>query len=246
MSRRSLGLDDAVAAYVEKSNPPEHPALRRCREETARRDDAEMQIGREQGAFMAFLARVVGARIYVEIGSFTGYSALAMALPMREIHGDDARVYACDISPEIIDVARDYWREAGVEDIVEARVGRGLDSLKALAAEGLADSVDMVFIDADKEAYDAYYEEAATLLRPGGLMLLDNVLWSGKVADAAADDPETESLRAIAGKAREDGRFDAAFTAMSDGLLLLRKRELTASHIDGPDAASGRRAPEGA
>ncbi|MBA4800956.1 MULTISPECIES: O-methyltransferase [Euryhalocaulis] len=246
MSRRTIGVSDKLDAYIVSANREEHPALARCRAETAERDDANMQIGAEQGAFMAFLARLTGARIYIEVGTFTGYSALAMALPMKEIHGTNARVIACDISEEFLDIAEGYWKEARVDDVIEKRPGGAMNSLKALGAEGLSDSVDMVFLDADKENYGAYYEEAASLLRPGGLMVLDNVLWSGKVAEQDADDPATRALREVAVTAKSDGRFDQVFLSLGDGLLLLRKRDAAASHIDGPDAASGRYPPENA
>lgn len=246
MSRSSIGVSDTLNDYIVSANRIEPPALRRCREETANRDDANMQIGAEQGAFMAFLARLMGARIYVEIGVFTGYSALCMALAMKEMHGAEARIIACDKSEEFVDIARGYWAEADVDDVIEARLGDGLNSLKALGAEGLMDSVDMVFIDADKENSDAYYEEAATLLRPGGVMILDNVLWSGKVADKEIDDPSTRALRQMAVKAKSDGRFDQTLISVGDGLLMLRKRDAVDSHIKGPDAEAGRYPPQSA
>jgi len=224
MSRTTLGLDQAVADYVLAANRDEHPALKRCRAETDKRPDANMQIGAEQGAVMAFLAKAIGARTYLEIGAFTGYSALVMALAMQESHGEAARVIACDISEEFFEIARDYWREAGVEALIETRAGPALDSLSALSAEGAAGTVDLAFIDADKENYAAYYDAAMALLRPGGVLLLDNVLWSGKVADPSSPDPVAEIMRKVAAKAREDARADHAFAALGDGLLMLRKR----------------------
>lgn len=244
MTRASIGVSDKLDAYLQTVNPDEPPALKRCREETARRGDSNMQIGPEQGALMAFLAKLMGARTYVEIGTFTGYSALVMALAMKERHGDNARIICLDKSDEYLGVAGDYWREAGAMDVIETRHGDALNSLKALNAEGLGDSVDIVFIDADKANYEAYYEEAASLLRPGGLMMLDNVLWSGKAADEGETDETAAIMRRINGHAAGDNRFDHALTAVGDGLLLLRKRDLVASHIEGPDAESGRYPPQ--
>lgn len=244
MTRASIGVSDPLDAYLQTVNPVEPAALKRCREETAKRSDSNMQIGPEQGALMAFLAKLIGARTYVEIGTFTGYSALVMALAMKERHGGSARVICLDKSDEYLGLAGDYWREAGAMDVIETRHGDALNSLKALTAEGLGDSVDIVFIDADKANYEAYYEEAASLLRPGGLMMLDNVLWSGDVADKTKTDEITGIMRRINGRAASDNRFDRALTAIGDGLLLLRKQDLVDSHIEGPDAETGRYPPQ--
>lgn len=218
---RSLGLSETIETYVRAMNRDEHPALSRCREETARRgDDAVMQISPEQGAFMAFLARMIAAKTYVEVGVFTGYSALAMALAMKEMHGADANIIACDISETFLAEARGHWARAGVEELMDVRIGPAVDSLAALPGG----AADMMFIDADKPGYAAYYEAGARLLRPGGIMLFDNVLWSGAVADEAKSDPDTDALREVARLARADARFDIAFTAIGDGLLLCRKK----------------------
>ena len=169
---------------------------------------------------MAFLARLTGARSYIEVGVFTGYSALAMGLTLKELHGADANIVACDISEEFISEARKYWAEAGVEDLIDVRIGPAVESLAALPDA----SADMMFIDADKAAYPAYYEAGARLLRPGGIMLFDNVLWGGSVADESRSDADIDGLRETAGIAKGDARFDTAFTTIGDGLLLCRKR----------------------
>ena len=218
---RSLGVPEPVEAYVRAMNRDEHPALARCREETRRQtDNPAMQVSPEQAAFMAFLARMTGAGTYVEVGVFSGYSALAMGLALKDMHGSDATIIACDISEDFIAKARGYWTEAGVDDLIDVRIGPAVDSLAALPDA----SAELMFIDADKTGYPAYYEAGARLLRPGGIMLFDNVLWSGGVADAAKSDPDIDALREVAGIARADTRFDIAFTTIGDGLLLCRKK----------------------
>lgn len=218
---RSIGVAEDVAAYVRAMNRDEHPALARCRKETqARVEDAVMQISPEQGAFMAFLARLTGAKSYVEVGVFTGYSALAMGLTLKEMHGAEASIVACDISEEFIAEARKYWTEAGVEDLIDVRIGPAVESLATLPDA----STDLMFVDADKAAYPAYYDAGARLLRPGGVMLFDNVLWSGSVADENRSNADIDGLRETAGFAKGDERFDIAFTTIGDGLLLCRKK----------------------
>ncbi|WP_417476413.1 O-methyltransferase [Maricaulis sp.] len=222
----SLGLDAQLTRYVRGANRAEHPALLRCRLETdAMGDVAVMQISPEQGAFLQICARLVRARTAVEIGVFTGYSALATMLAMREMHGPDARLYGCDISDDYTGRARSYWQEAGIDGQVELRIGDARETLGALHGE-IAGMVDMVFIDADKTGYDAYYEAALELLRPGGLVLFDNVLWSGSVADPerCAVDADTAALNALASKVRDDERVDMAFTTIGDGVLMALKR----------------------
>lgn len=218
---RSTGLTETVEAYVRAMNRTEHPALARCRKETqARQAIPQMQISPEQAAFMALIARMIGAKTYVEVGVFTGYSALAIALALKDMHGTGARVIACDISEEFIAEARGYWREARVDDIIDVRIAPAEETLANLADA----SVDMMFMDADKTSYPAYYEAGARLLKPGGVMLFDNVLWSGSVAEPDKQSDEIAALRKTAELARADERFDTAFTAIGDGLLLCRKR----------------------
>ena len=222
----SFGLDARLTAYVRGANRAEHPAQRRCRLETdAMGDVAVMQISPEQGAFLQMCARLVRARTAVEIGVFTGYSALATMLAMREMHGAAAKLYGCDISDEYTSQAHPYWREAGVDGQIELRLGDARETLPRLIGE-IARGVDMVFIDADKTGYDAYYEAALQLLRPGGLVLFDNVLWSGSVADPerCVADADTGALKALADKVRDDARVDMAFTTIGDGVLMALKR----------------------
>jgi caffeoyl-CoA O-methyltransferase len=222
----TIGVSEAVRSYVQRVGVREHPALRRCREETAAAlpEVISMQISPEQGAFMQVLARSIRARRAVEVGVFTGYSALVVALAMNELHGRDARLVACDLSDDYVSRARSYWAEAGVGDIIETRIAPAADSLAALLDEGQEGAFDLAFIDADKTGYDAYYELCLRLLRPGGLMLLDNMLREGAVADPANTEPATVALRALAAKIRDDQRVDMTLTTVGDGLSLVVKR----------------------
>lgn len=219
MSRRSIRLDDSLEAYIRKVSLREPEILRRLRAETAEMEYAGMQIAPEQGQFMGMLAQLIDARRYLEIGVFTGYSALAVALAMPA----DGRLIACDKSDAWTSVARRYWREAGVADRIELRLGDARETLDDLIAGGARESFDFAFIDADKENYDAYYERVLTLLRPGGVVAIDNVLWSGKVADRTARDYETEALRALNAKIHADRRVTICLLPLGDGLTLARK-----------------------
>ncbi len=221
----SLGLTPEIVAYLAQVNPPEHPELARCRAETAALGGVSvMQISAEQGAFMALLARMIGARRAFEVGVFTGYSALAMALTLKEVHGVNAHLLACDISEDWTSKARGYWREAGVDDVIELRIAPALQTLDARLAAGQAGRYDFGFIDADKTGYDGYYERGLQLLRPGGLILFDNVLWSGEVANPANQAPDTAALRALALRAKADARVHAVMVGIGDGLLMCVKR----------------------
>jgi len=222
----SIGLDETLTAYVRAANRREHPALVACREATAKKGQiARMQISPEQGAFLQMCARLVNARLAIEIGVFTGYSALATTLVMREMHGEAARLIGCDINAEYMKQARRFWEQAGVSEQIEIRLGAALETLETLKVEH-ADAADMIFIDANKADYDAYYEAALVLARPGGLILVDNVLWDGDVADPQkrAGDRDTAALYALAEKVRDDDRVDMTFTAIGDGLLMAIKR----------------------
>jgi predicted O-methyltransferase YrrM len=211
----SLGLTPEIVAYLAANNPPEHPVLRQCREDTVKLGPiARMQISAEQGALMQWFARLLDARRAIEVGVFTGYSSLAVALAMRERH-TDARILACDVSEEWTAMARRYWRDAGVEDVIDLRLAPAAETLDAAIAAGEAGGYDLAFIDA---------ERCLSLLRPGGVMLFDNVLWSGAVADPGKTDADTNALRALNAKARDDARVHAALTAVGDGLLLCLKR----------------------
>ena len=216
---RLIRTTEAVIDYVGRVGARERPALRRCREETARMPNANMQIAPEEGAFLALLARLVGARQTLEIGSFTGYSALSVALALPE----DGRVVALDISREYTDRARGYWKEADMENRIDLRIGPALASLDRITANGEG-PFDMAFIDADKSNYDLYYERTLELLRPGGVIALDNMLWSGAVADPTIHDPDTTALRALNTKIQADNRVDMALATIADGVMLARKR----------------------
>jgi caffeoyl-CoA O-methyltransferase len=220
----SLGLSPELVAYLAQVNPPEHPALRRCREETQALPMARMQISAEQGAFMQTIARMISAKRAFEVGVFTGYSSLAVMVTMKEMHGAAARLLACDVSEEWTTRARDYWREAQVDDLIDLKIAPATETLDARIAGGEAGQYDLGFVDADKTGYDAYYEKGLALLRKGGVMLFDNVLWSGKVADPADTTPDTTALRALAAKARGDARVHAAMTSIGDGVLIVVKR----------------------
>ena len=218
MSLRSL-LPDAVDDYVHNVATRETPLQRRLRDETAKLPGAGMQIGADQGAFLALLVRLTGARRALEIGTFTGYSALAVAAALP----GDGRLTCCDISDEWTQVARRYWREAGVAERIDLRLAPAADTLRDLLRDSGPGSFDFAFVDADKTGYDGYYEACLALLRPGGLMAFDNTLWSGAVADPARTDPDTTALRALNLKARDDPRVTSCLVSMGDGVLLARK-----------------------
>jgi predicted O-methyltransferase YrrM len=220
MPKRNIELTQMLDDYILGVSLRESDVQRRLREETARLPMAGMQIAPDQGQLMALLARLVGARRCLEIGTFTGYSALAVALALPA----DGRIIACDVNRETTAVARRYWREAGVADKIELKLAPALTTLDALLAERQEERFDFAFIDADKENYDGYYERLLQLLRPGGLIVIDNVLWSGAVADRRAKDPETTALRALNQKLHQDERIDLALLALADGITLARKR----------------------
>lgn len=220
---RSLGLSPEIVAYLASVNPEEHPALRRCREETASLPMARMQISPEQGAFMQSIARLANAKRAFEIGVFTGYSSLATALAMKELHADPY-ILACDVSEEWTTKARGYWREAGVDRIIDLNLRPATETVAERLQAGEAGAYDIGFIDADKTSYDAYYEGGLKLLRPGGVMLFDNVLWSGRVADPSENSDDTIALRALALKAKGDKRVHATMTAIGDGVLICIKK----------------------
>jgi predicted O-methyltransferase YrrM len=220
MSNRTIGLSDEVYAYLLEHSLREPELLRRLRDETARATEMpNMQIAPEQGQFMALLVQLLGVRRAIEIGTFTGYSSLAvmMALPA------DARMVCCDVSKEFTDIARRYWSEAGVADRIELRLGPALGTMDELIARGGAGSFDFAFIDADKENYDGYYERALLLLRGGGLIAIDNVLWSGSVADRSNREASTEVIRRINRKVAADRRVSISMVPIGDGLTLARK-----------------------
>jgi caffeoyl-CoA O-methyltransferase len=220
MSSRTIPMTDKLYDYLLKVSLRESPLLAALRAETAKLPMAGMQISPEQGQFMALLAELIGARKAIEVGTFTGYSALcvAQALP------PDGKLIACDISEEFTAVARRYWAKSGIADRIDLRLAPALDTLKILLAGGGAGSFDFAFIDADKTQYDAYYEAILKLLRPGGLVTIDNVLWSGAVADGRKRDADTVALRALNEKLKTDKRITLSMLPIGDGLTLARKR----------------------
>lgn len=219
MANKSLTVTDALHGYLVDATLREPPLLRELREETSRMPMANMQIAPEQGQFMALLVELLGARRTLEIGTFTGYSALCVALAMPR----DGRLLACDISEEYTSVARRYWARAGVSEKIELRLAPAVETLDALLAEGGSGSFDFAFIDADKQGYDAYYERTLALLRPGGLVAIDNVLWGGQVADPSDLTADTAAIRALNAKIRDDRRVSMSLVPVGDGLMLARK-----------------------
>jgi predicted O-methyltransferase YrrM len=216
---RFVKATEALMSYLSVTGAREVPAQVHCREETAKMPMAMMQIAPEQGAFLQVLVKLTNARKYVEIGTFTGYSALSVALAMPP----DGKLVALDVSKEFTDKARGYWKEAGVDGKIDLRLGSGLASLDKMIAEREG-PFDLAFIDADKPNYDGYYERVLKLLRPGGLIALDNMLWSGAVADPKVTDEQTVALRNLNAKIHDDSRVDMALATVGDGVMLAVKR----------------------
>lgn len=220
MSAQSIQLTDSLYAYILNHSLREPAILARLRAETAEMPQSNMQIAPEQGQFMRLLVELIGARRTIEVGTFTGYSALSVALALP----NDGRIVACDVSDAYTAVGRTYWAEAGVADKIDLRIGPALETLDALLADGGAGAFDFMFIDADKESYANYYERGLTLLRSGGLMAIDNVLWGGAVADRAQNDKETKAIRALNDQIHSDERVSLSLVPIGDGLTLARKR----------------------
>jgi O-methyltransferase len=219
MSNQSITLDSQLYQYLLTSSLRESAVLKKLRDETAMLEMARMQIAPEQGQFMALLLTLMNASRYLEVGTFTGYSALvcAMALP------SSGKVYALDNSAEWTAIAQRYWEEAGVADRIELRLGDAVETLNTMSKTD-AGSIDMIFIDADKTGYAGYIEHAKVLLRSGGLLVLDNVLWGGRVADTQNVEADTVALRAVNQAMLNDGRFDISLLPVGDGLTLAVKR----------------------
>ena len=220
MSRQTLNLTDRLYDYLLDVSLREPPLLARLREETAKVPMAEMQISPEQGQFMALLVELIGARRTLEVGTFTGYSALAVALALAP----EGRVITCDINEEMTAIARRYWAEAGVAGKIDLRLAPAVDTLDGLLADGQAGQFDFAFIDADKTNYLAYYERTLGLLRSGGLIAVDNVLWNGAVADPERQDDDTSAIRAFNEALHADERVSLSLLPIGDGLTLARKR----------------------
>jgi predicted O-methyltransferase YrrM len=220
MSSTHLELSGEIWDYIRGMSLREPDILRRLREETAPLPLARMQISPEQGQFMGLLMRLMEARMTIEVGVFTGYSSIsvAMALP------DDGKIIACDVSEEWTSIARRYWREAGVESKIDLRLRPALETLDALLAEGRAGAFDFAYIDADKSNYSNYYERCMKLVRPGGLIAIDNVLWHGDVINPAKQDEDTVEIRAFNERVSQDDRVWVSMLPISDGLTLAMKK----------------------
>lgn len=219
MSPKSFLLDDRLQSYVVAHAPSVDDVERALIEETSAMPNAGMQISADQGAFIGLLATVIGARRAVEVGTFTGYSALriARALPPAP----DGHLLCCDVNAEWTAVGRRYWRAAGVDDRIELRIGPAADTLRALPPH---EQFDLAFIDADKEGYRTYYEELLPRMRRDGIILVDNVLWNGRVVDDSADDETTAVIRAFNDHVAADPRVDSVMLTVGDGLTMIRKR----------------------
>jgi len=209
-----------LADYVDSNWLRESPLKRRLRDETAKLPQAMMQISAHQGQQIGLLARAIGAGRAVEVGTFTGYSALniAEALPA------DGKLWCCDVSEEWTRIARRYWKEAGLDNRIELTIGPAIKTLDWLLAQGLAGQLDLAFIDANKSDYDSYYERCLKLVRRGGLILVDNVLWGGSVVDATDNDTDTLAIRALNAKLKTDERVDLTLFATGDGMTCALKR----------------------
>jgi predicted O-methyltransferase YrrM len=220
MSSKTLFMPDRVHAYVVARSVRETAAQRALRAATSRIPGAGMQISPEQGALMQVLARMLGAKRYIEIGTFTGYSALCVALAMPA----SGRLVCCDLSEEWTSIARKFWRRGGVASKIQLRLGAALATLDSLLREGNAGRFDLAFIDADKRNYLKYFERCLRLVRRGGVIAIDNTLWSGRVVDPNRQDADTRAIRAFNRKLHRDRRIDVSLVPIGDGLTLAYKR----------------------
>ena len=220
MSNQTISITDSIYKYLCENSLREDEVLSSLRAYTYRMQQRNMQISPEQGQFMQLLIKLMGAKNTIEIGVFTGYSSLcvALALPL------DGKIIACDISTKYTDIAEKYWKDANVRDKIDLRIGPALDTLQKLIDKGLSNTFDFSFIDADKINYDNYYELSLKLLRPGGLIAIDNVLWSGDVVDERINDIDTESIRSLNKKIYLDKRVDISILPIGDGLTLALKK----------------------
>jgi predicted O-methyltransferase YrrM len=220
MSNKTLNLTDELYQYLLKVSLHESELMAELRKETATLSMSVMQVSPEQGQFMALLAKLLGAKKVIEVGTFTGYSTLAIAQALPA----DGEVIACDVSEEWTSMARRYWEQAGVADRIDLRLAPALETLDGLLQEGRTGNFDMAFIDADKENYLNYYERCLELLRPGGLIMVDNVLWDGSVIDVSNQKTETVAIRKLNEHVSQDSRVDISLVPIGDGLTLARKR----------------------
>lgn len=220
MTKATTGLDKALYDYILETTLREPEILTRLRKETDSHPRAGMQISPDQGQLLRLLAELTDAKRILEIGTFTGYSSLAMAQALPS----DGEMVCCDVSEEYTAVARRYWAEAGVDKKITLRLAPAVDTLDALIGEGRGGAFDMAFIDADKENYQNYFERCLTLVRPGGLVAVDNVLWHGRVIDPADDTVDTKAIRAFNAQLKNDERVTISLLSVADGLTLARKR----------------------
>jgi len=219
MSKQTLGLEQNLYDYLLSVSLREPTILTQLRQETAQMPRSIMQISPEQGQFMALLVKLIGAKKTLEVGVFTGYSSLVVALALPA----DGKIVACDVSEEYTSVARRYWQDAGVADKIDLHIAPALETLDKLLTAGEAVTFDFAFIDADKGNYENYYERSLELIRPGGLIAIDNVLWSGKVADTEIQDNQTNKIRALNRKLHQDSRITLSLVPIADGLTLAMK-----------------------
>jgi caffeoyl-CoA O-methyltransferase len=220
MSNLQTSISPELAEYIRSVSLREPAVMRRLREETAARADAQMQLSPEQGQFLGMLVHLIGARRALEVGVFTGLSSLHIGLALPP----DGRLIACDVNTESTAIARRYWREAGIADKIDLRIAPAADTLDTLLNEGAGASFDFAFVDADKENYENYYERLLRLLRPGGLAAFDNVLWHGTVIDDSVQDADTRAIRAFNAKLHVDDRVWLSLVPLGDGLTLACKR----------------------
>lgn len=220
MTKKTLGLDNQLRDYLLSVSVREPDILQQLRQETTRHPMAMMQIAPEQGQFMALLVQLLGATKTLEVGVFTGYSSLCVALALPQ----NGKIVACDVSEEYTSIARRYWEAAGVAHKIDLRIAPALETLDELLATGHAETFDFAFIDADKANYERYYERSLQLIRPGGLIAIDNVLWSGQVADPKIQDNRTKVIRALNEKLHQDERVTLSLVPIADGLTLALKR----------------------
>jgi len=220
MSNRTLNLTEDLYTYLLSVTSREPEILKKLREETSHLPMSQMQIGPDQGQFMRLLVQLIGAKKTLEVGVFTGYSSLSVALALPA----DGRIIACDVSEEWTSVAQRYWKEAGVENKIHLILAPAKQTLRHLIADGRSETFDFAFIDADKENYDTYYEYSLKLLRQGGLIAIDNVLWSGRVADPNINDKDTVAIRELNQKLHHDERITLSMLSIGDGLTLAMKR----------------------
>lgn len=220
MSRKTLGLDESLYHYLQSVSLREPELLQKLRQQTAELEWGRMQIAPEQGQFMALLVQLLGANKTLEVGVFTGYSSLVVALALPA----EGKIVACDVREDWTAIARHYWQQAGVTDKIDLRLAPAQETLTQLLQESAANTFDFAFIDADKVNYETYYEQALQLVRPGGLIALDNTLWSGQVADPQFQDPDTLALRALNQKLHRDPRISLSLVPIADGLTLARKQ----------------------